>query len=84
MTAVYALPADLGSKLERLAADIRTEHRCHIRELRIEVAAGGVVLAGRAATFYGKQLALAEVIRRCGLPVAANRVEVLPRPAATR
>lgn len=65
--------------LGQLAADIRSAHRSHIRELRIELAASGVVLAGRAATFYGKQLALHEVTHRSRLVVVANRIEVQSR-----
>jgi hypothetical protein len=60
-----------------LAAAILRLHRSLVRELRIEVVGGGVVLRGRAATFYGKQLALHEVLRR-GLAVVANDIVVAP------
>lgn len=60
-----------------LAAAILRLHRALVRELRIEVVGGGVVLRGRAATFYGKQLALHEVLRR-GLVVVANDIVVAP------
>jgi hypothetical protein len=61
----------------RLAADIRRRHRYLLRDLRIEVVAGGVVLHGRAVTFYGKQLAQHEVMRR-SFTIVANRIVVGP------
>lgn len=66
-----------------LAAGIRNCHRGHLRELWLEVVLGGVVICGVATSSYGKQLALREVRRRCGLRVAANRivvVEAVPAP----
>ena len=40
------------------------------------VSGGRAELHGRASTFYGKQVALHEVLRRAGLPMAANRIVV--------
>ncbi len=76
MTAPLAPQAASETTLGRLAAEIRNNHRGHLRELRIEAACGGVVLHGRAGTFYGKQLALHEVLRRGGVVVVANRITV--------
>jgi hypothetical protein len=59
-----------------LAAEIRARHRGLLRELRIEAVEGGVALFGRAYTFYGKQVALHEVRRRCRTPVVANHIIV--------
>jgi hypothetical protein len=76
MTTTPAEPTDLEQALAQLAADIRNGHRGHLRELRIEVVDGGVVLRGRAGTFYGKQVALHEVRRRCEFAVLANHITV--------
>jgi hypothetical protein len=62
--------------VSKLASDIRQRHRTLLRELRIEVVTGGVVLHGRAYSFYGKQVALHEVMRRSGVTVVANRIVV--------
>jgi hypothetical protein len=59
-----------------LASEIRARHRNLLRELRIEVVAGGVVLHGHAYTFYGKQVALSEVSQRCEIAVVANHITV--------
>jgi hypothetical protein len=58
-----------------LESDIRERHRSLLRDLRIEVVAGGVVLHGHADTFYGKQVAQQEVMRRA-ITVVANRIVV--------
>jgi hypothetical protein len=65
-----------AAALSELAAEIRARHRAVLRELRIEVVAGGVVLYGRARTFYGRQVALHEVRRRCPLTVVADHITV--------
>ena len=68
-------PADCTTHAE-LAADIRRRHRGLLKELLIVVHDGRAELHGRATTFYGKQVALHEVLRRAGLPMAANRIVV--------
>jgi hypothetical protein len=59
-------------------ADILAGHRDHLRELQIEVVEGGVIIRGRAVSFYGKQIAFHEVMRRIGSVVLANELEVQP------
>ena len=63
--------------LVALAAEIRNCDRSCLRELRLGVVPSGVVLCGFATSYYGKQLALHEVRRRCGLRVTANRIVVV-------
>jgi hypothetical protein len=72
---------DVIDELDGVAAAILGRHRSQVRELRIEVAVGGVVLRGRAATYYGKQIAQHEVLR-FGLAVVANDIVVAARPSA--
>jgi hypothetical protein len=76
MTTTPADSSDLERTLEQLATDIRNGHRGLLHELRIEVVEGGVVLRGRAGTFYGKQVALHEVRRQCEIAVLANHITV--------
>lgn len=76
MRALTELPTEQSSAAAELAADIRWRHRNLLRELRIEVAEGGVILHGRAYSFYGKQVAQHEVLRRTGLVLLANRLVV--------
>jgi hypothetical protein len=62
-------------ELEGLAADIRNRHRSLLLEVRIETHEGGVLLFGRAVTFYGKQMAQEELLRR-GFIVKENNLVV--------
>jgi hypothetical protein len=69
---------------EQVEAVLRQRLCGRVRELRVLVGAGGVVLHGATANYYGKQLAqhLAHELLR--LPIAANKIEVrsLAPPAA--
>jgi hypothetical protein len=76
MSAPTRLADGWASAVIELASEIRARHRDVLRELRIEVVPGGVVLRGRARTFYGKQVALHEVRRRCEFAVVANHITV--------
>ena len=71
-------PAGRRAAASELAADIRSRHRSLLRELRVDVVEGGVILHGHAYSFYGKQVALHEVIRG-GVAVVANRMTVSGR-----
>lgn len=76
MTAPIACLSEQDRALNRLASEIQNRHRSHLREFRIEVVAGGIILLGRSVTFYGKQIALHEVCSGCECQVLANRIEV--------
>jgi hypothetical protein len=78
MTAL-AIPSYQDRILHQLATEVRIRHRDCLRELQIEVVVGGVVLHGRAITFYGKQIAFHEVRHRSRLTVVANRIQVQER-----
>ncbi len=62
--------------LQCLADAIRAQHRGLLTDLRLEESDDGLVLLGRASSFYGKQIALHEVRRRSGRSVVANRISV--------
>lgn len=67
---------DRDQFLSHLAAEVCKVHQHCLRELHIEVVAGGCVLIGRTVSFYGKQVAFHEVSRRLQMKVIANRIEV--------
>jgi hypothetical protein len=66
--------------LLQVAAEIVASHRDHLRELRIEIVEGGLIIRGRAVSYYGKQIAFQEVTRRGGIAVVANEIEVQHPP----
>lgn len=48
-----------------------------IRDLRVIVRPGGLVLRGRTPTYHAKQLAQHAAMDLSGLPILANDIEVL-------
>ena len=67
-------------ELAEFAAFILRRHRAFLWELELRPEQTGVVLRGRARSFYGKQLAQQEVMRR-GHLIVANHIEVGAPPA---
>ena len=61
--------------LETLVRE-RLAGRAHVHDLRVVVQERGLVLEGRAATFYAKQLAQHTAMLATGLPLLANRIAV--------
>jgi hypothetical protein len=74
MTSANTPPADT----ELLEARVRERlvGRAHVRELRVVILDQGIVLEGRTATFYAKQLAQHVAMEVTRLPLRANRIEV--------
>lgn len=60
----------------RLEAHVQSRLCGHVRDLRLSVQDYGVVLQGRARTYYAKQLAQQAVMEATELPVLANQIEV--------
>lgn len=50
--------------------------RGRLRDASVSVHAGGVVISGKASSFYVKQLAQHAVMARVSLPITANTIEV--------
>jgi hypothetical protein len=48
----------------------------HVHEFRLVVVDRGLILRGRAHTYYAKQLAQHAVMEATGLPILANEIEV--------
>jgi hypothetical protein len=63
----------LAARVERL---VREKTSGLIRDLRVSVLAGEVVLTGRAATYYAKQLATHAALDACEDLTLTNDVEV--------
>jgi osmotically-inducible protein OsmY len=50
--------------------------RAQVRDLQVLVHQSGVVLRGRASSYYAKQLAQHAAMAVSGLPILANDIEV--------
>ncbi len=62
--------------LYEIEKDVLWQLRGQIQKLQLEIHDGGLILKGRAYSFYGKQLVLHAVKKRTEIPVVGNRVEV--------
>lgn len=62
--------------LERVESRLRAVLGLQVRELRLDPGHRGVVLHGRASSYYAKQLAQHAAMRE-GLHIEANEIEVI-------
>ena len=61
---------------ENLERQIQSRLGTRVKDLRIEVRAGGLVIHGRAATYHAKQLAQHAAMELAGVPVLVNDIDV--------
>jgi hypothetical protein len=67
---------DEPNELKRLEAQLRTRLRSYVCDFQMIVQDGGLVLYGRARSYYGKQLAQHGVMEKSRLPIRANNISV--------
>jgi hypothetical protein len=65
-------------ELDGLAELVRRRLAGRIRDLRLALRGNGIVLQGRACSYYGKQLAQHEVLRVVNAARLVNEIEVSP------
>jgi len=64
------------SQEEQLEFLVRRRLSGRVRDLRVRLHAGGVVLQGSAATYHAKQLAQHAIMELSGLRILANDIAV--------
>jgi hypothetical protein len=64
--------------LEQTEALLRQRLRGRVWELRVLFREGGVILQGRALTYYGKQMGQQIAMHELKLTVVANEIDVRP------
>jgi hypothetical protein len=62
--------------LRRLEAHVQCRLGGQVRDLQLSLRGGGVVLHGRARTYYAKQLAQHALMGIASVPIAANEIQV--------
>jgi carbon storage regulator len=62
--------------VEQLEARVLARLGGRVRNFRLLVRGGGLVLTGQARTYYAKQLAQHEVREAAALPIVANEIDV--------
>jgi hypothetical protein len=73
-----------AEEVDQLLASVQRQLAGRIRDLRVIVQDEGLVLQGRAYSYYAKQLAQQAVMKATGLPLVANDIEVLSALPAYR
>jgi hypothetical protein len=67
----------LGEKyLDELQSQVQCSLGGRVREFRVELKKGGLVLRGQSSTYHGKQLAQQRVMERSDVPILANEIVV--------
>lgn len=69
-------PSPSEAVLRHIECEVVIRHRGRLRELTIHRIEGGVVLLGRAMSYYGKQIAFHEVKKLLDEPVIGNHIAV--------
>ena len=67
----------LAERLGRIGADIECRLAGRVRDLQLVFSEHGVIMRGRAHSYYAKQLAQQAVMDAVGLPIRANEIRVL-------
>jgi hypothetical protein len=63
--------------VNHLEARIQNRLGRHVRNLQVKFQHNGLVIHGRADTYYAKQLAQHAVMEASTLPILANAIEVI-------
>jgi hypothetical protein len=62
---------------ERIKANVRDRVHGLVSNFQVEIQDQGMVLQGRTHSYYAKQLVQHAALQAAGMPLLANRVEVL-------
>ncbi len=69
-------PLPGAAEVGHLEARVQARLMGRVRDLRLSWRGDGLVLRGRAPTYYAKQLAQHAVLEATALPIVANVIEV--------
>jgi hypothetical protein len=72
----YRIDPGTSDRAAELEARLQGRLGGQVRDFRLVVAAKGLILKGRAHTYYAKQLAQHAVMEATRLPILANEIEV--------
>ena len=73
-----------ASAIEQLEAHLQRRLNGRVRDLRLVVCGQGLILQGRASTYYVKQLAQHAVMNATALPIVTNEIEVLEQAGSPK
>lgn len=70
------MPDTREALIERVERLIRQRTSSLVRDLRVEIGVGEIILTGRASTYYAKQLATHAALDACDRLTLTNDIEV--------
>jgi hypothetical protein len=70
--------AVVKEELDSVMAHLTSHLRGRLHDVSVSVHRDGVVIRGKAGSYYVKQLAQHAVMEAVSLPIAANEIEVSP------
>jgi hypothetical protein len=71
------MDATMAARIERLALDVQGRLGGRVRNFRLLIQGTGVILLGQVDTYHAKQLVQHAVLEESGLPLLANKMEVI-------
>lgn len=75
-----SMTADMmRQEISRLEKSIQIENRNLIQELKIEIDNGMLIIYGKAASYYGKQIVQETIMKNSDILIRANRIKVHER-----
>jgi hypothetical protein len=63
-------------EMDQLETHVQSRLNGRVRNFRLVVRVGGLILTGQARTYYAKQLAQHAVMEATAIPILANQIEV--------
>ena len=64
------------AEIDRLETHAQGRLNGRVRDFRLVLRGNGLILKGRAPTYYAKQLAQHVIMEATGLPIVANEIQV--------
>jgi hypothetical protein len=76
---ITEMDAATPALIEQLALDVQSRLGGRVRNLRLLVQGTGLILRGEANTYHAKQLVQHAILEESGMPLLANKMEVIRR-----
>jgi hypothetical protein len=73
---IQSLDLPIAQTLARIEETVQCRLSGRVRNMELLLSEGGLVLRGRARTYYAKQLAQHAVMEVSDFPILANEIEV--------
>lgn len=76
MVQSLAVPAQESIQVEQVEVEVHDRMKSQVRDFRLERGEQGLILRGRARTFYAKQMAQHWVMKLAPVSIQSNQIDV--------